>query len=189
MVLDQLSSPRVTGLSSSTRSSCAQLLSPEDISGFSSLLYLTDRPHSCLCATAAKMCSAPSQGLQTLWPRNVTDTYYFQSKQDLLVISALNVKLCLHAKQGWEMRVQLQEIPERLPPPAVRRMQEWERWNVNSLHLAPDTCRWTNWNIPIQAATWNIPKRKCKLSLSPVKADPPSVFESRGGGWERCNTY
>lgn len=55
MVLDQLSSPPVICLSSSTESSCAQLLFPEDISGFSPLLYLTDRTHSCLC-TAAKMC-------------------------------------------------------------------------------------------------------------------------------------
>lgn len=66
MVSDQLSSPPVIGLLSSTESSCAQIVSPEDIPGFRFSVYVIDRTRSCLC-TSAKMCTAPSQGLLTLW--------------------------------------------------------------------------------------------------------------------------
>lgn len=69
------------------------------------------------------------------------------------------------------MRVQLQEIPDWSPPPAVCCVRALNRWNAN---LAVQNCRWANWNVPIQLATQNIPQRKMQ-----ARSFPPLMQVSR----------
>lgn len=69
------------------------------------------------------------------------------------------------------MRVQLQEIPDWSPPPAVCCARALNRWNAN---LAVQNCRWANWNVPIQLATQNIPQRKMQ-----ARSFPPLMQVSR----------
>lgn len=169
LVLDQLSSPPVIGLSSSTESSVfTQLLSPEHISAFSSLLCLTGRALSCLCA-AAKMwiCSVTRSAADTLpkechwhilFPKQTGPTCHIGAKCQVVSTCKTVVRNESSAVGNPQTLASTSSVPH-----ASMKKAKCKFPSPRAQHSQVDPVE----NVPIQPATWNVPERERERSLSP----------------------
>lgn len=131
-------------------------------------------------------CALPRHNVCKLWRRNLTDTLFPKQTGPTCHVSA-KCQVVSTCKTVVRNESSAAGNPQTVASTSNVLHASMKMVKCNfPLPIALNTCRWTNLNVPIQPATWNIPK---KWSFFPVVLGQLSVFASKGDGYERCNTY